>query len=121
MGAQTSRGRAMPEMGIDEKAVEVTFYINACKVDKDVENFDKVVQARTSRAMRAVVDGVQKNSLSLDCLKEVISSWPFSTPSLCPAIQILFHLQLCPMEDVWKTRQLYGRTTVVRAGERVFE
>ncbi|GLJ23193.1 hypothetical protein SUGI_0438140 [Cryptomeria japonica] len=101
--SKKSGEKAMPDIDLEAKAkytVELKAYEEACKVDPDVKNFDNVVQARTGQVMRAVANGVQVQSLSLDSLKEV-------TSCLLEMDQEVVKLVLQNKEDVWKSPELF--------------
>lgn len=57
-----------------EYMAELSSYKAACRVDPEIENFDNVLQQRTSRVISNLAVNVQRRSLSFDTLTEVAGS-----------------------------------------------
>lgn len=77
-------------------------YQDACQNDQDVRRFDTELQARTARAMGAMVAEIQKpNSFSLELLKEV-------TSNMVETDQQVVAIILASKKDVWKNPELFS-------------
>ncbi|KAL5713666.1 hypothetical protein ACHQM5_015721 [Ranunculus cassubicifolius] len=81
---------------------ELLAYQDACVKDQDVRKFDSELQARTTRAMTAMIAEVHKpNSFSLDLLKEI-------TGSMVETDQQVVGIILASKKDVWKNQELFS-------------
>ncbi|XVF67394.1 hypothetical protein PTKIN_Ptkin10aG0117400 [Pterospermum kingtungense] len=79
---------------------ELSSYEAACKLDRDLQNFDTNVQARTNQVINTLAVGVEVRALSFDSLKEV-------TGCLLEMNQEVVKVILECKKDIWKNQELF--------------
>ncbi|XP_006286139.2 UPF0496 protein At4g34320 [Capsella rubella] len=81
-------------------ARELRTYEAACEEDKEIQSFDKRMQARTSDVINTLATGVEVRGVSLDSLKVV-------TESLLDMNQEVVKVMLDCKKDIWKDKEMF--------------
>ncbi|XP_043711938.1 UPF0496 protein At4g34320-like [Telopea speciosissima] len=105
MGGQFSKrtGEAPPVLQFDtnlQYTAELSLYEAACRLDPDLQSFDRTLQARTNRVINSLASGVEVRALTFDSLKEV-------TGSLLEMNQEVVKVILDCKKDIWKNQELF--------------
>ncbi|GAB4847103.1 hypothetical protein Ancab_026113 [Ancistrocladus abbreviatus] len=91
---------AAPANSTSLGAADLTSYLAACELDRDVQVFDSALHDRTSRVINSLADGVAVRSLSFDSLQEV-------TGCLIDSNQEVVRLILDCKRDIWNNKDLF--------------
>ncbi|KAM7479276.1 hypothetical protein LguiA_027489 [Lonicera macranthoides] len=81
-------------------ATELTSYVSACRLDRDLQNFDTTLQARTNHVLSTLASGAEVRALSFDSLKEV-------TECLLDMNQEVVKVILECKKDIWRNQELF--------------
>lgn len=81
-------------------ATELTSYVSACRLDRDLQTFDTTLQARTNHVLSTLASGVEVRALSFDSLKEV-------TECLLDMNQEVVKVILECKKDIWRNQELF--------------
>lgn len=81
-------------------ATELTSYVSACRLDRDLQTLETTLQARTNHVLSTLASGVEVRALSFDSLKEV-------TECLLDMNQEVVKVILECKKDIWRNQELF--------------
>ncbi|KAK6924311.1 Pentatricopeptide repeat [Dillenia turbinata] len=100
--ASSSLSQQQPQTSaeIDPNSADISSYEDACRLDPELQAFDRNLHERTNRVLNTLAIGVEVRSLSFDSLKEV-------TGALLEMNQEVVQIVLDCKKDIWKNQELF--------------